>query len=101
MTVAASPIHPRSEGKAASRKADVSRSTIIRSTKSTVIQSLSYLNRESSVSTTTSSSDISAATAGRRTKASQKKLSMAQTSRNAALSTRSASVAAIMISADR
>src|ERR1035437_1608493 len=64
--VAASAIHPRSEGKAVSRNADVSWSMIIRSTKSTVIQSLSNLNRESSVSATTNSIDIRAATTGRR-----------------------------------
>src|SRR5450631_704509 len=99
VTAAASAIHPRSDGKAASRNAEVSRSMIIRSTKSTVIQSLSNLNRDSSVSATTNSSDSRAATAGRRNNASQKQLSKAQTSRNAALATQSASVAAMTASA--
>ena len=73
----------------------MSRSMIIRSTKSTVIQSLSCLNCESSTSRTSSSRERSAATLGRRTKTSQIALSTPQTSRKIALSSGSASVAAM------
>ncbi|MET0708267.1 MAG: hypothetical protein ABWY82_15725 [Tardiphaga sp.] len=72
---------------------------IITSTKSTVIQSLSNLNRDSRMSATMSSSDSSAATTGRRTSASQKKFKSAQLSKKATLATRSASVAAMTINA--
>ncbi len=67
------------------RKADVSGSMIIRSTKLTVIISLSYLNCDSRISATTIASDSSAAIAGRRSSASQKKFSSAQESRKGAL----------------
>ena len=50
VAAAAEAIHHRNEGNTASRNAVVSRSMIITSTKSTVIQSLSNLKRDSSVS---------------------------------------------------
>ena len=67
------------------RKADVSGSMIIRSTKLTVIISLSYLNCDKRMSATTIASDSNPAIAGRRNKASQKKFSSAQASRKVAL----------------
>ena len=85
VAAAASRIHQRKAGNIASRNAVVSRSTIITSTKSIVIQSLSNLKRDSSVSATRISSEISAATVGLRSKASHRQLSMIQTSRKTAM----------------
>ena len=57
----ASRIHQRKAGNVASRNAVVSRSTIMTSTKSIVIQSLSNLKRDSSDSAMRISREISAA----------------------------------------
>jgi hypothetical protein len=48
VAAAASRIHQRNAGKVASRNAVVSRSTIMTSTKSIVVQNLSNLKRDSS-----------------------------------------------------
>ena len=77
----------------------VSASRIITSTKLTVIISLSYLNCDSRMSVVIIASDMSAAAAGRRNSASQKKFNRLQASRKVALLSRSASVATMMTSA--
>ena len=70
----------------------MSRSTIITSTKSIVIQSLSNLKRDSSVSTMRIPSEIIAATVGLRSKANHRQLSMTQTRRKTAVPARLTSV---------
>ena len=85
----------------ASRKRTVSGSITITSTKLAVIQIMSYFSRDSRSSTTISASDSAAATAGRRSKASQKKLSRPQVSRKNTLGTTATSVHAISASAMR
>ena len=99
VAAAASRIHQRKAGNIASRNAVVSRSTIMTSTKSIVIQSLSNLKRDSSVSATRISREISAATVGLRSKASHRQLSMTQTSRKTAMPTRPTSVVTMRSSA--
>ena len=91
----------RKFGMIVNRKADVSRSMIIRSTKLTVIISLSYLNCENRMSATNIASDTNAAIAGRRSAASHTQFNAAQASRKAIFATRSTSVAAMMTSAAR
>ncbi len=63
------------------KNAIVSESKIITSTKFTVISNLSYLNCESWINARISASDSAAAIAGRRSTASQKKLSRPQVKR--------------------
>ena len=92
---------PRKRGMIVKRKADVSGSMIIRSTKFTVIINLSYLNCDSRISATTIPSESKAAIEGRRSTASQKKFNSAQVTRNVALVARSSSVAVITTSALR
>ena len=91
----------RSCGMTVNRKADVSGSMIIRSTKFAVIISLSYLNCDKRMSAMIIASDRNPAMAGRRNNASQKKFSSAQASRKVAFVARSSSVAAITTSAVR
>src|SRR6202044_2040213 len=75
----------RSAGKIVNRKLTVSVSTIIRSTKFAVIISTWYLTCDSRTTTVIIVSDNVAATAGRRSRTSQKKFSKPQASRNAVM----------------
>ena len=68
----------RRPGKIVNRKATVSRSITMRSTKFTVICATSCLNRDSSTSTTTRVSDSAPDKAGRRSSVIQKKFRMPQ-----------------------
>src|SRR5262245_27662416 len=77
----------------------VSRLTIIRSKKLTVIQMISYLSRESRIRTTISTSDSAADSAGRRSTASQKKLSRPQTRQKTSFGTTPASLQSMRASA--
>src|SRR5262245_3152129 len=92
---------PRKRGMIVNRKADVSGSMIIKSTKFTVIINLSYLNCDSRISATTIPSESKAAIEGRRSTASQKKFNSAQVTRKVVLVARSSSVAVITTSALR
>ena len=67
------------------RKLTVSVSIIMRSTKLTVIITTLYLSCDSSTSTVIIASDSTPARPGRRSSASQKKFSIPQVSRNAAI----------------
>ena len=73
VTIAAPIADQRRFGKMVNRKATVSRSITIRSTKFAVICTTSCLSRDSRISTTTSVSDSALESAGRRNNAIQKK----------------------------
>src|SRR5262249_61238147 len=72
---------------------------IITSRKLTVIQTISYLSRDSRISTTIIASDSAADTAGRRNTASQKKLSRPQVKQNTTFGTMAASLQSMRPSA--
>ena len=85
----------------ASTKENVARSMIIRSTNVAVIMSTSCLNCDTTVRMTTMPSDNAPAVSGRRSKASQKKLSRPQVRTNAACALGSTSKAISSPSAAR
>ena len=82
----------RNCGRACRRNAVVSRSMIIRSTKSTVSQSFSCLNCESRIKVPSKASEQIAAGIGRRHRTAAARLIPAHTSRNAVLDTSPTSV---------
>src|SRR5512145_350397 len=74
---------------------------IIRSRKFAVIQMISYLSRDSRIRTTMIASERPAATAGRRSSASQKKLSRPQVRQKTTLDTNAASLQTMRANAAR
>src|SRR5579871_4721421 len=91
----------RRSGKIVNRKAAVSRSITMTSTKFAVICAISCLRRDSRTSTTISVSDNAADKAGRRNSASQKKFRIPQDSRKPRQAATSTSVASMSPSAAR
>src|SRR5262249_30789422 len=89
----------RTLGNISTRKLKVSVSMTIRSMKLSVIQSTSYLNRDTTISVTSSANDSAADSAGRRSSTSQKQLTSAQLSTNTLIATASISLQSMMASA--
>ena len=101
VTTAADITDQRRLGKIVNRKAAVSRSITIRSTKFAVICTMSCLSRDSRINTTTKVSDSAPDNAGRLNKAIQKKFRIPHDSRKPVREPKSVSVWSMTASAAR